>query len=125
MQYDVNSVNDYLDALESDWRKEKLLQVRTLLMECFPELEEGINYKMLCYRFNDEPVFHLNAQQKFIGFYVGDIQKIDPTNQIGEHFNVGKGCVRISKTKQVVEGPFKTFVLNATAHVKSGKDHSC
>jgi uncharacterized protein YdhG (YjbR/CyaY superfamily) len=125
MQYNVDSVEAYFDALENDWREEKLKQVRTLLLSTFPELDEGINYKMLCYSYLQTPVFHLNAQRGYVGLYVGDISKIDPENQISEHFNTGKGCIRISKTKQVDSGPLEAFLVLASAAVKAGKDHGC
>jgi uncharacterized protein YdhG (YjbR/CyaY superfamily) len=125
MQYDVDTVEAYFLALENDWREEKLRQVRALLLSCFPELNEGINYKMLSYSLEQTPIFHLNAQSNYVGLYVGDIGKIDPEKRIAQHFNIGKGCIRISKTKQVDDGPLEEFIRAATELVKAGKDHSC
>ncbi len=47
MQYEASTPEAYRSALEPDWRKEKLEQLRKLIITCGPELEEGIQYKML------------------------------------------------------------------------------
>lgn len=59
------NAQEYLSKLKNDWRKEKLSEVRELLLS-YPEIKEGMNYGMLSYGdgSEDEPVFHLNAQKK-------------------------------------------------------------
>ena len=47
MQYDVKTPEEYLEVLENDWRKEKLLAIRQMILDHAPELEESIRYKML------------------------------------------------------------------------------
>ena len=42
VQYDVSTPEKYIDVLEKDWRKEKLLKIRKLLLDEAPELEERI-----------------------------------------------------------------------------------
>ena len=49
MQYEANNPKEYFELLENDWRKEKLMDVRSMILEYGSELEEGILYKMLCY----------------------------------------------------------------------------
>ena len=59
MLYDVKTPEEYLNALEPDWRKEKLEELRKLIKKAGPELTEGIGYKMLSYGVKDQTVFHL------------------------------------------------------------------
>ena len=47
MQYEAQSPAEYLEMLEADWRKDKLLKVRDLIIQSGPELTESIAYKML------------------------------------------------------------------------------
>ncbi|MEE9445304.1 MAG: DUF1801 domain-containing protein [Cocleimonas sp.] len=49
MQYDVTTPSEYIQVLDNDWRREKLLEIRALIKLTAPELQEGISYKMLCY----------------------------------------------------------------------------
>ena len=64
MQYEASTPAHYITELEDDWRKEKLLQLRNLILEKSPGLTESIQYKMLAYSDAQGPVFHLNAQKK-------------------------------------------------------------
>ncbi|WP_313467869.1 DUF1801 domain-containing protein, partial [Carnobacterium sp.] len=74
MQYEATSPEEYVELLENDWRKEKLLQIRELILKYGPELEEGILYKMLAYSDGETQVFGLNAQKLYVSLYVGSIQ---------------------------------------------------
>jgi uncharacterized protein YdhG (YjbR/CyaY superfamily) len=47
MQYDASTPTEYLQLLEPDWRKDKLLEIRTLIKKHGPELKEGIRYGAL------------------------------------------------------------------------------
>ncbi|SFH56719.1 DUF1801 domain-containing protein [Pisciglobus halotolerans] len=61
MQYEATNPKAYMECLENDWRKEKLLQVRAMIQANGPELEESILYKMLAYGKGETQVFGLNA----------------------------------------------------------------
>lgn len=97
MQYDVQTPQEYMQMLEDDWRREKLEELRAIIKSCAPELTEGIDYKMLCYRDDKEIVFGLNAQKHYVSLYVGDVTKIDPDGSLLAGLNVGKGCIRFTK----------------------------
>ena len=64
MQYDVSSPSEYLEALDLDWRKDKLLQLRDLILHQDSDIQESISYKMLGFKLNSVELFHLNAQKQ-------------------------------------------------------------
>lgn len=39
MQYDANNPEEYIEMLEDDWRKEKLLAIWQLIFDKAPEIE--------------------------------------------------------------------------------------
>lgn len=125
MQYDVKSPEEYLAALEEDWRKDKLLQVRQFVLEYGPELEESIRYRMLAYGRDDEWVFGLNAQKGYVSLYVGDIDEIENANELLEPFNTGKGCIRIRKSVDIHSTGLEEFIQAAIGHWRDGRDISC
>lgn len=125
MQYDVKSPEEYLAALEEDWRKDKLLQVRQFVLEHGPELEESIRYRMLAYGRDDEWVFGLNAQKGYVSLYVGDIDEIENANELLEPFNTGKGCIRIRKSVDIHSTGLEEFIQAAIGHWRDGRDASC
>ena len=49
MQYDADTPEEYLKMLDNDWRRERLLAIRDVLLGV-SEIEEGIGHKMLQYR---------------------------------------------------------------------------
>lgn len=125
MQYNVRTPQEYLDALEDDWRREKLLALREIIRACGPELVEGIDYGMLSYRSGDEIILGLNAQKHYVSMYVGDIRKIDPDGTLLAGLNVGKGCIRFSKTTSVSAPGIRAFVQRTIDMARRGEDLSC
>ena len=125
MQYDVSSPKEYIESLESDWRKTKLQQLRELILKQDSNIYESINYKMLCFKLGDTTVFHLNAQRGYVSLYCGNIKKIDPAGKLLKGLNVGKGCVRFTKTKEVLNSSIEEFINNAVSLAKEGKDLGC
>lgn len=81
-QYDASTPDEYLIAIENDWRRDTILALRDLIREHAPEFNEGIAYKMLSYKDDRGSVFGLNAQKGYVSFYVGDIGKVDPTGEL-------------------------------------------
>ena len=112
-------------ALEDDWRREKLESIRALIKSKAPDLVEGIQYKMLSYSDKRGTPFHLNAQKNFVGFYVGDVKKIDTDGDLLKGIDVGKGCIRFKKNINIVDTRFEEFFEKAVDYWKSGKDISC
>lgn len=120
------SAQVFLEVLENDWKKEKLLEVRQMLLKHI-QLKESINYGMLSYgkSSDTEPLFHLNAQKNYVSLYVGDIKKIDPDNTLLKGLNLGKGCIRISKSKNISETGLREFIQKTVDLWLAGEDTSC
>ena len=125
MQYDAKTPSEYLSMLEPDWRKEKLLELRNIIMKHGPELEEGIKYGMLSYAFPGGGSFALNAQKNSVNFYVGTAKKIDPHGTLLAGLDVGKGCIRFKKTKAVSDTRIEEFVEKAMTMLRNGEDFGC
>lgn len=125
MQYEAKTPAEYIEALEDDWRKEKLSVIREIIKTQAPDLEEGINYKMLSYSDERGPAFHLNAQRNYVSFYVGDASKIDPTGVLLTGIDVGKGCIRFKKSVDVSETRIDEFIQLAAQMWAEGMDIDC
>ena len=77
MQYDAATPGAYLEMLEDDWRRERLLLIREMFLGV-PGVVESMSYKMLGYHRGGAVFGHLNAQKGFVGVYLGDLERIDP-----------------------------------------------
>ncbi|MFK7802135.1 MAG: iron chaperone [Anaerolineae bacterium] len=125
MQYEVKTPAEYMSALEDDWRRVKLEEIRGIIKSKAPDITEGINYKMLSYGEEDNIVFHLNAQKNYVSFYVGDTAKIDPTGELLEGINCGKGCLRFKKTLAISDTRLDEFIGKTLELWRAGEDVSC
>jgi len=125
MQYNANTPVEYLDVLEEDWRKEKLLAIREIIFLKAPNFKERINYKMLCYTDENGDLFHLNAQKNYVSLYVGDSAKIDPEGSLLKGLNLGKGCIRFKKSIKVADTRIDEFIEKAVELWKGGIDLGC
>lgn len=125
MQYDASSPEEYIEMLEEDWRKEKLLTIRQMILHYAPELEESIRYKMLNFGKEDSYVFALNAQKNYVSLYVGSLEKIPESKQLLEGYNLGKGCIRVRKTIDLEETGLEQFIQRTIDMWRAGEDTDC
>ncbi|MGN7297177.1 iron chaperone [Ferdinandcohnia sp. SAFN-114] len=125
MQYDVKNSDEYLALLEDDWRKEKLLAIREMILDYAPELEEVIRYKMLNYGKDDNYVLALNAQKHYVSLYVGTIDKVENAESLLAGYNYGKGCIRVKKSIKVEDTGLEQFIHKTLDMWRAGEDIDC
>ena len=125
MQYDVDGPQEYLEALDRDWRYDTLQSLRTVIREKGPDLEEGIRYKMLSYSDGDGVVLQLNAQSAYVSLYIGDASKVDEDGSLLEGLDRGKGCIRFKKSTDVAATRIDEFLERALALRAAGVDIDC
>ena len=124
MLYDVKTPEAYFESIEKDWRKEKITELKAMIM-AVPDMEEGIGYKMLSYSKGGEAIFHLNAQMNHVGLYIGDIDKADPNGEFTAGLNRGKGCIRFKKTDKLSETRINEFIKRVIDLAGKGVDIAC
>ncbi len=125
MQYEAETPEEYLAKIEKDWRKEVLENIRTLITSYAPELEEGIQYKMLCYGDKSRKLFHLNAQKAYVSLYVGNIDKIEHARDLLKGLDVGKGCIRVKKRPDLGQTNLEGFIKKTIDVWRAGGDTDC
>ena len=125
MQYDVGTPEEYLEKLEPDWRKEKLLALRQLIRSAAPGAVEAIHYKMLGYHENEDYLFHLNAQRGYVSLYVGNVETVDPRGELLKNVSLGKGCIRFKKSVKLEETGVEAFLSRYMELREAGKDLGC
>ncbi|WP_079527089.1 DUF1801 domain-containing protein [Solibacillus isronensis] len=125
MQYDAKNAEQYLEMLEDDWRKEKLLAIRQMILSYGTELEESIRYKMLNFGRDEHYIFALNAQKHYVSLYVGTIDKIENAETLLTGYNYGKGCIRVKKTINMEETGLRDFIHKTIDMWRAGEDTDC
>ncbi len=125
MLYDVKTPEEYMEALDKDWRYDKLQMVRSIIKTKAPDIVEGIEYKMLSYGDGTNGLFYLNAQKNYVSLYVGTIKKVDPDGALLKGMDLGKGCIRIKKSIKIDETGLEEFIERAIDYWKNGIDVGC
>ena len=125
MQFNVKTPAEYLAMLEDDWRKEKVLELRKLIHKLAPELKEGIRYKVLSYSGSKGGAFALAAQKHSVNLYVGSAKKVDTDGSLLRGLDVGKGCIRFSKTVVIADTRIDEFIAKAMTQWRKGEDIDC
>jgi len=125
MQYEARTPREYLELLDNDWRREKLQELRALITSHGTDLVEGISYKMLSYSDERGIIFGLNAQKHYVSLYVGDTKKVDTDGSLLKGLNVGKGCIRFSKSISVAGTNIEQFIERAIDLWQRGEDIEC
>lgn len=125
MQYDTKNSEEYLELLEDDWRKEKLLAIRQMILAYAPELEEVIRYKMLNFGKEENYVLALNAQKHYVSLYVGTIDKVENAETLLAGFNYGKGCIRVKKSIKIEDTGLEEFIHKTLDMWRAGEDTDC
>ena len=125
MQLNVSTPTEYLEALQDDWRQEKLRDLREMILSKAPGINESIQYKMLAYGDSQEPVFHLNTQKNYVSLYVGDKHKIDQDGSLLKGLDVGKGCIRFKKSVALADTRIDEFIAHTIDMWRKGEDTSC
>ena len=125
MLYEAKTPDEYLENLDSDWRKDKLEQIRKIIQKYGPHLIEGIEYKMLCYGNNEQKIFHLNAQKAYVSLYVGDIDKVENARELLKVFDKGKGCIRVRKKIDLSESGLEEFIKQTIELWEKGGNTDC
>ncbi|WP_462252010.1 DUF1801 domain-containing protein [Ekhidna sp.] len=123
MQYEASNPSEYMSLLEDDWRKDKLTELRKMLLEL--SLEEGIKYKMLSYADEKGIMFQLNAQKNYVALYVGNASKVDPTGELLAGIDHGKGCLRFKKSTNISETQIDSFINKALDMWRKEEDFGC
>jgi uncharacterized protein YdhG (YjbR/CyaY superfamily) len=62
------NVAEYIDQFEKDTR-ERLQEIRTVILETAPDAAESISYGMPAYKINGKPLVYFAGYKSHIGFY--------------------------------------------------------
>lgn len=125
MQYEVKTPKEYIELIENDWRKDKLMLVREMIKKYGPNLVERIEYKMLSYAKNEKSVFNLNAQRAYVSLYVGSINKVDNAQELLKDFDNGKGCIKIKKKVSIPDTGLEVFIKRTIEIWEKGGNTDC
>ncbi len=91
-----NTVDEYLDGLDSD-KRAALTRLRRDIHAAAPEAEECISYRMPAFRINGKILLWMGAATNHVAFYPGGIVRDFADELAG--YDISKGTIRFSPAR--------------------------
>jgi uncharacterized protein YdhG (YjbR/CyaY superfamily) len=107
----MNEVDTYINAL-AETRKSSLQQLRQIILETIPDVEESIQYKMPYYTYNGM-LCAFASQKNYMSFYLLDGEIVEKYRYLLEGLSVGKGCIRFKDISQLPESTIRSMLREA------------
>lgn len=92
------NAEDYLLAQPQEIRN-KINDLRELILSLSDQLEEGISYGLIAYKINKKPIVYIGAMKNHIGFY--------PTSQGVSAFELELKSMGLKFSKGAIQFPLK------------------
>jgi len=90
-----------------------------------PEIIEDVTSNVLRYSADGRVLCHVNAQKNHVGLYVGDVASIDIDGELLKGIDVGKGCIRLRKSDDIMNSGVVLFVEKLVALWRDGAEFVC
>lgn len=101
------SVDGYLDSLESDEARRRLERIRSIIREEAPDAEEGISYGMPGYKLNGPLVYYAAFKAHCSLFPAG---KVEQFADILKDYKTSKGTIQLPNDQPLPEELIRSIV---------------
>jgi uncharacterized protein YdhG (YjbR/CyaY superfamily) len=100
MQSKAATVDAYIEEAPAE-RREALLRLRSLCLECLRGFEERMEYGMPSYRRNGVDEVGFASQKRYLSLYILKQDVLDAHRAELVGISVGKGCIRYTKMEKI------------------------
>ena len=104
----VANVEEYLQQFEGVCR-DRLTQMRQIILETAPEAEEGISYGMPAYKTRGKPLVYFAGYAKHVGLYATPSGHEAFAKELA-HYKQGKGSVQFPHNQTLPEDLIRRIV---------------
>jgi len=108
-------VENYISKVDPA-KKHIFDKLRNIILNV-PGLTEGTKYGMLHYTTMNNWAISLADQKHYVSLYVHNIKIVKKYKNELEDLNIGKSCIRFSKSKKVPTETIRKIIIEATEAV--------
>ena len=109
-------VQAYFDALP-EARKPRLQKLHDLILQCFPDVEIDMEYKMPTYH-HGEGWVAISNQKAYVSLYTCSANHLAEFKQQHPDYKTGQGCINFRAKDDIPETAVKQVVRHAILHPK-------
>lgn len=91
----AETVDEYIEE-QTPERGETLTELRALIKDTVPGVEETMQYRMPTYEYRSGVLCALASQKQYLSLYV-EVEMLNQYRDELEHLNLGKSCIRFRK----------------------------
>jgi uncharacterized protein YdhG (YjbR/CyaY superfamily) len=100
MQSSAKDVASYIREASQE-RQKCLTRLRKLCLDTLAGFEEGMDYRMPCYKREGVVEVAFASQKNHISLYVNIEGVVKANRELLKGLNVGKGCIRYTRPEQI------------------------
>ncbi len=96
---EATSVEDYFNQVP-DNRREMLRDIRAIIFELFPGIEENMDYQLPTYIHNGQTLCALASQKNYMALYIMPYDLLEEFKDDLRAFNCAKSCIRFQELRE-------------------------
>ena len=114
----TQEVDEYLAKLAPE-RRAALTQVRALVFEVAPDVDEKMKYKMPTYEYGGETLCAFASQKRYMSLYMdtGIVERHRPELS---GLSVGKSCIRFKRIEDLPVETIRLMLIETVQRRESG-----
>jgi uncharacterized protein YdhG (YjbR/CyaY superfamily) len=109
-------VQEYFDGIRAP-RKAKIDKLHSLIVDCFPNAEIDMQYRMPTYRYGDGWVAIAN-QKHCVSLYTCSAEHLVKFKELHPNIKTGKGCINFRDRDAIPEDAVKEVIKHAIGQPK-------
>ena len=109
-------VQEYFDVIQPS-RKEKLMMLHELILECFPDASVDMQYKMPTYKYAEGWVAIAN-QKNYVSLYTCGAAHLVKFRESHPEIKTGKGCINFRDRDELPMDSLRHVITHAMLHPK-------
>jgi uncharacterized protein YdhG (YjbR/CyaY superfamily) len=102
---------EYIESLPIE-RKTEVLKLRAQIKDCYPDIEETMNYNLPSFKRKGLSLFQIASQKNFISFYISKALILTHKKDLSG-ISLGKGCIRFTQVEQINPKVLKKIIKGA------------
>jgi uncharacterized protein YdhG (YjbR/CyaY superfamily) len=119
----MNDVDTYIDALDEP-RKSSLQQLRHIILETVPEVEETIQYNMPYYTYHGM-LCAFASQKNYMSFYLLDGEIVEKNRHLLAGLSIGKGCIRFKDISKLPVSTIRAMLRETALSNEAHRNDHC
>lgn len=111
---------EFINRIPWDWQREMVMQLRTMIRNMTPTLDEHLRANTLCYEDNKGILFRLTIQDAFVCLDIHTQKHIHRDSKLLRGLDLDKGCIRFNASNPIKQTRIEPLIAKAITTWQQG-----